>query len=152
MNASTCVTFLLLVGVCAMCRPVLAADSHPEVRGAYATVYNMVDVKARAEQGDPAAQTLLAECYLGGAQGLATNRVEGYKWAVVAASQRHKDAKHVLAECDLFLSASDKANGKALAEAYLEKQKKAAKEPVGQNKTVEKPGEQKQATEEPAKP
>ena len=152
MNSSTYVSLLLFMAVYAVGRPVQAADSRQEVRLAYGVVYDMAEVKARADKGDPAAQTLLAECHFGGTQGLATNRVEGYKWALVAASQGHKDAKHVLADFDLFISASDKAKGKALAKAYQEKQKKPVKEPAGQKKALEKPEEPKQATEKPAKP
>jgi TPR repeat protein len=123
MKTSMCPTILLLVVVFAVWKPVQAAELLQPVREAYGRVYDVAALKARAEKGDPSAQTTLAELYYSNQQGLATNRVEAYKWAVVAASQGHKDAKHVLAEFDVFITGPEKAEGKRQAEAYLEQRK-----------------------------
>jgi len=126
MKTSTCPTILLLVVVCAVWQPVQAAEllqPKREVYGVYARVYDVAALKAQAEKGDPSAQTTLAELYYSNQQGLATNRVQAYKWAVIAASQGHKDAKHVVAEFDVFFTGPEKAEGKQQAEAYWEQRK-----------------------------
>lgn len=125
MKASTCHAFLLLLVICTLGEPVQAADSGRKVLEYTSQIHDVAALKARAEKGDPSAQTTLAECLFAGSQGLATNRVEAFKWAVVAASQGHKDSQHVLAEFSLFMTAPERSKGKREAEAYLDQRKKA---------------------------
>lgn len=82
---------------------------------------NSLTMETRAEAGDATAQSRLAEGLLGNRVfgRFEQNPVEAYKWASIASSQGNKDAACLLKECDLFLSAADRAKGKSLAMAYF---------------------------------
>jgi TPR repeat protein len=90
-------------------------------------VWSNVDVeklKREAEAGTAQAQADLAACLYDGRHGVATNYVAAYKWAVVAASQKEKSAKYLVAEMDLFLTPQQSAEGKKAAKAFLDEQGK----------------------------
>jgi len=75
---------------------------------------NMADLKQAAELGSVESQTRLAEYYQRGKHGLATNRVEAYKWAWVAASAGSNSARHLRQELELFMNTKEAAEGKRL--------------------------------------
>jgi TPR repeat protein len=91
---------------------------------------NSLTLKERAEAGDPKAQARLADGLLGNrvVGRFEKNPIEAYKWAYIASSKGNKEAEDLLKECDLFLSAQDRAKGKALAEEYLAEPRKESEE------------------------
>lgn len=76
-------------------------------------------LQKRAEEGEGAAQVLLADRYYRGDQKLKKDPIAAYKWASVAMMAGHRDAKHVVAEFDLFMSDREKREGRRQAEAHL---------------------------------
>jgi TPR repeat protein len=79
-------------------------------------------LKQRAESGDADAQSSLAMCFYDGKHGVSANYVEAYKWAILAASQNQKVAKHLVREMELFIARNDLAEGRTAAKAFLENQ------------------------------
>jgi hypothetical protein len=81
-------------------------------------------VSLAAESGDTQAQVSLAMCLHDGMHGFATNRVQAYKWAAVAASQGYYKAKRLVEEWQASMSPEDVAAGKAAAGAFTPRDKK----------------------------
>lgn len=77
-----------------------------------------------AESGDAQAQVGLAICLHDGMHGFATNRVQAYKWAAVAASQGYRKAEQLVNEWQASMSPKDVAAGKAAAAAFTPHDKK----------------------------
>jgi len=76
-------------------------------------------LRKEADAGQPESQALLAKLLHKGELGVIANKAEAYKWAFVAASHGQAEAKYLLGEFDLFMTEKEKADGKALAAAYL---------------------------------
>lgn len=72
-------------------------------------------VRLAAESGDAQAQVSLAIWLHDGTHGFSTNRVQAYKWAVVAAWQGYYKARHLVEEWQASMSPKDVAAGKAAA-------------------------------------
>ena len=81
-------------------------------------------LKQAATNGFPAAQAWLAKYYFDGHPDLPQNRVEAYKWAMIARARNYKPIEPFIAEFDLFLKPEEIKEGKARAEAFLAKEKK----------------------------
>jgi hypothetical protein len=81
-------------------------------------------LKGKAESWDADAQERLAVSLYEDKRGFATNRVEAYKWAAVAASQGRNSAKHLVQEFELFMTPDEVSQGKAAAELLLDHRKR----------------------------
>jgi TPR repeat protein len=81
------------------------------------------DLQKRANEGNPDAQYFLSLKYYQG-EGVAQDRSEAYKWALVAASSGHKDAKNLLGELEIFMTEKEEAEGRTRAEALQANQRK----------------------------
>jgi len=76
-----------------------------------------------ADQNLPAAQCNLGACYERG-DGVAKYEVEAYKWDLLAAAQADTKAKRNAFMLELLLSSEELADGKRLAQDWLEQRKK----------------------------
>ena len=87
-----------------------------------AVILDVEKIWRAAVEGSSTSQTLLAGVYFEGKQGVATNRVEGYKWALIAARSGLRYSNWVLNDFETRIEPQEKSQGKALAEAYLTRQ------------------------------
>lgn len=72
-----------------------------------------------ANGGDLLAQEALAGRYFDGKKGIKQDRIEAYKWAVVAAATKDSVGKLLVEEFELFMTPDEISQGKARAQAYL---------------------------------
>lgn len=96
----------------------------PDANGHYDGPLDFGALKQAATNGFPAAQAWLAKYYWVGYRDLPQNRVEAYKWAMIARARNYKPIEPIIAELDLFLKPEEVKEGKARAEAFLAKEKK----------------------------
>jgi|JI10StandDraft_1071094.scaffolds.fasta_scaffold61690_3 hypothetical protein len=75
-------------------------------------------LRQAAERGDTKSQVLLSKALDRRSTG-STNRVEAYKWAVVASSRGDTEAKSLVRTLDLFLSDAERVQGRSQADAFL---------------------------------
>ncbi len=77
-------------------------------------------LRDKAESWDAGAQERLALSLYEDRHGPATNRVEAYKWAAVAAAQGRTSAKYLVREFELFMTPEEVSQGRAAARALLD--------------------------------
>jgi hypothetical protein len=118
----TLMAYILVLSAALAFSTALHADEVTVRVGSKFTVQRLQEL---SEAGDAAAQRMLAErLYTGDL--VKKDPATAYKWALVSVASRDKNAKHLLKEMELFVSAEDQKKGKTLSEQYLSEQKKKA--------------------------
>jgi TPR repeat protein len=115
-------TYILMLSALLACSTALHAGE-TSVRVGYE--FSIQHIQESAEAGDAAMQRLLAEILYNG-DVLKKEPALAYKWAFVSVASGDKNAKYLLKELELFVSAEDQRKGKSLGEQYLLEQKKKA--------------------------
>lgn len=82
-------------------------------------------LRANAEQGDLKSQILLSKALDHRTTG-SMNRIEAYKWAVIAASRGDTEAKSMVRALELFLTDAERATGRSGAGSFVPITKKAS--------------------------
>jgi hypothetical protein len=99
-------------------RPSLADDGEvSEVSG-----LNLEELKALAAKGHTPSQCFLARLFYLGKQGVAENKVEADKWALIA-SAKVESARALVKEIELFMTASQIKAAKEAAARFRSEQK-----------------------------
>jgi TPR repeat protein len=82
-------------------------------------------LRENAESGSAEAQLRLAEFLYGAEPRITSNYVQALKWATIAASQGNETAKLLVREIEVLLPPRDVDDGRAAAQEYLERHRKA---------------------------
>ncbi len=87
------------------------------------TNLDLTKLKASATQGHIPSQLWLARSYYEGKNGLATNKLEAYKWASVAQACGADSGKWLAKELELFLAPAELAEAQRSVQVLLPKEK-----------------------------